>query len=137
MRKLSRRHAVIALKRDQVYIEDLESSNGTFIGGKRLDERAQRLADGDTVMFGSEHFCYRVRVESDSEATRLAETLMVGPGLTVVSAANAGAPVAASRSAPAAASRHASSRECGYASSCKREYAGGCEPERARAGGVR
>jgi pSer/pThr/pTyr-binding forkhead associated (FHA) protein len=104
LRKLSRRHAVIALKGDQVYIEDLESSNGTFIGGKRLDERAQRLADGDTVMFGSEHFCYRVRVESDSEATRLAETLMVGPGQTVVSAANADAPVAASRSAPAAAS---------------------------------
>ncbi len=64
LRKLSRRHAVIALKGDQVYIEDLESSNGTFIGGKRLDERARRLADGDTVMFGSEQFAYKVRVES-------------------------------------------------------------------------
>ena len=104
LRKLSRRHAVIALKGDQVYIEDLESSNGTFVGGKRLDERAQRLADGDTVMFGSEYFCYRVRVESDAEATRLAETVMAGPGQTLVPGVSAGAPAAASPDAPAAAS---------------------------------
>lgn len=72
VRKLSRRHAVIAQKGDGLYVEDLDSSNGTFIGGKRLDERARRLSDGDRIVFGSDEFAYTVRIEAQSqEATRI------------------------------------------------------------------
>jgi pSer/pThr/pTyr-binding forkhead associated (FHA) protein len=74
LRQLSRRHAVVALKGDKVFVEDLESSNGTFVGGERLDERARQLADGDTVMFGSPQFTFKVRVQSQIEPTRAFET---------------------------------------------------------------
>lgn len=72
VKKLSRRHAVITLRGDDLYIEDLESSNGTFIDGKRLDERARQLENGQKVVFGSDEFAYTVRVEQQAdEATRL------------------------------------------------------------------
>ncbi|WP_129774681.1 FHA domain-containing protein [Peristeroidobacter soli] len=74
-RKLSRRHAVIALKGGRVNVEDLESSNGTFVSGARLDERSRPLADGDVVAFGDPTFSYRVRIESLHEPTQFAATV--------------------------------------------------------------
>ena len=40
---LSRRHAHLFTKGGEAFIEDLGSTNGTFVCGKRLDERAVRL----------------------------------------------------------------------------------------------
>jgi pSer/pThr/pTyr-binding forkhead associated (FHA) protein len=57
---LSRRHAHIFLKGGVPWIEDLGSTNGTFIGAVRLDEHAQALEDGDVLAFGGHHFVYRV-----------------------------------------------------------------------------
>lgn len=57
---LSRRHAHIFLKGNVPYVEDLGSVNGTFVAGKRLDEHAERLKDGQVVAFGGHHFVYRV-----------------------------------------------------------------------------
>jgi pSer/pThr/pTyr-binding forkhead associated (FHA) protein len=57
---LSRRHAHIFLKGGAPWIEDLGSTNGTFIGAVRLDEHAQALEDGDVLAFGGHHFVYRV-----------------------------------------------------------------------------
>lgn len=74
-RKLSRRHAVIALKGGQVTVEDLDSSNGTFVSGARLDERSRQLCDGDIVAFGHPTFSYRVRIESLHEPTQFAATI--------------------------------------------------------------
>jgi pSer/pThr/pTyr-binding forkhead associated (FHA) protein len=74
-RKLSRRHAVIALKGGHVNVEDLESSNGTFVSGTRLDERSRQLSDGDIVAFGDPTFSYRVRIEILHEPTQLAATM--------------------------------------------------------------
>jgi pSer/pThr/pTyr-binding forkhead associated (FHA) protein len=62
MRRVSRRHAVIALKGDAVCLEDLASSNGTFVQSVRLDERARALADGDVICFGGERVAYTVRL---------------------------------------------------------------------------
>ena len=61
LRFLSRRHASIYEKRGQAYIEDLGSSNGTFIDGVR-PEHAVALANGVEVAFGGEHFAYRVSI---------------------------------------------------------------------------
>ena len=84
LRQLSRRHAVITTKGDQIYIEDLESFNGTFVGGQRLDEHARQLSDGDTIMFGTQHFAYRAHLESPQEATRFDQgTVLAGPEKTV------------------------------------------------------
>jgi pSer/pThr/pTyr-binding forkhead associated (FHA) protein len=40
-RFVSRRHAVVELHGSTVYLEDLASTNGTFIDDERLDGRAQ------------------------------------------------------------------------------------------------
>jgi pSer/pThr/pTyr-binding forkhead associated (FHA) protein len=59
---ISRRHAHLFLRGGEPYVEDLGSTNGTFVGGKRLDESALALHDGDVLGFGSDHFVYRVKV---------------------------------------------------------------------------
>jgi diguanylate cyclase (GGDEF)-like protein len=48
---VSRRHARVLLKEGALLIEDLESANGTFIGGHRV--RKARLRDGDNFQLGS------------------------------------------------------------------------------------
>jgi pSer/pThr/pTyr-binding forkhead associated (FHA) protein len=60
---LSRRHAHLFLKGGVPYVEDLGSTNGTFIGAVRLDEHAHALEDGDVLAFGGHHFVYRVRLQ--------------------------------------------------------------------------
>jgi pSer/pThr/pTyr-binding forkhead associated (FHA) protein len=60
---LSRRHAHIFLKAGVPYVEDLGSTNGTFIGAVRLDEHAHALEEGDVLAFGGHHFVYRVRLQ--------------------------------------------------------------------------
>ena len=51
--ELSRNHARIARRAgDQLTIEDLGSTNGTFVNGKRITE-AQTLRPGDTVKLGT------------------------------------------------------------------------------------
>jgi pSer/pThr/pTyr-binding forkhead associated (FHA) protein len=57
---LSRRHAHIFLKGGLPYLEDLGSTNGSFVGGRRLDEHAVALHDGDVLAFGGHHFVYRL-----------------------------------------------------------------------------
>lgn len=74
-RKLSRRHAVLALKGDRVSVEDLESSNGTYISGDRLDERARPLSNGDVIAFGDPQFSYQVRIENLHAPTQFAATV--------------------------------------------------------------
>jgi pSer/pThr/pTyr-binding forkhead associated (FHA) protein len=59
---LSRRHAHVFLKGGQAWIEDLASTNGTFVDGMRLQEHAVPLHDGELIAFGGDHFTYRVGI---------------------------------------------------------------------------
>lgn len=59
---LSRRHAHIFLRHGLPQIEDLGSTNGTFVGEQRLDEHPVPLHDGDQLTFGCPTFCYRVEL---------------------------------------------------------------------------
>jgi pSer/pThr/pTyr-binding forkhead associated (FHA) protein len=69
LKYLSRRHAHIFLRNDSLYIEDLGSTNGTYVSGARLEEHAHLLSNGDVVAFGGECFVYRVElVYEDTEA---------------------------------------------------------------------
>jgi pSer/pThr/pTyr-binding forkhead associated (FHA) protein len=81
---LSRRHAHIFLKGGQPFIEDLGSTNGTFVGDRRLDEHAVALHDDDVLAFGGRHFVYWVSVQwetaaSDPTLTRIG--VPAAPGL--------------------------------------------------------
>jgi pSer/pThr/pTyr-binding forkhead associated (FHA) protein len=57
---LSRRHAHIFSRDGGAWIEDLGSTNGTFVDGLRLQEHAVPLEDGMLLAFGGDHFTYRV-----------------------------------------------------------------------------
>ncbi|MFP3569549.1 FHA domain-containing protein [Paraburkholderia sp. SIMBA_030] len=78
---ISRRHAHIFLKGGELYVEDLGSTNGTFVGGKRLDESALPLADGDLVAFGGDHFVYRVTLKKAPEVEPTVTQLFLNPAI--------------------------------------------------------
>ncbi|MCU0234903.1 MAG: sigma 54-interacting transcriptional regulator [Thermoanaerobaculales bacterium] len=50
VRQVSRRHAVLRVQGDSVQVEDLGSTNGTFVNGVRV--RSARLGEHDWVQFG-------------------------------------------------------------------------------------
>ncbi|SAK47375.1 FHA domain protein [Caballeronia arationis] len=76
---VSRRHAHVFLKNDTPFVEDLGSTNGTFVNGKRLEAAAVPLEKGDVLAFGGTHFVYRVSVrrepEGDSTLTQVREAV--------------------------------------------------------------
>ncbi|NPT36126.1 FHA domain-containing protein [Paraburkholderia xenovorans] len=76
---ISRRHAHIFLKGGELYVEDLGSTNGTFVGGKRLDESALPLVEGDVVAFGGDHFVYRVTLQKPPEVEPTVTQLFLNP----------------------------------------------------------
>ncbi|MFM0737946.1 FHA domain-containing protein [Paraburkholderia xenovorans] len=78
---ISRRHAHIFLKGGELYVEDLGSTNGTFVGGKRLDESALRLAGGDVIAFGGDHFVYRVTLQQPAEVEPTVTQLFLNPAI--------------------------------------------------------
>lgn len=59
---MSRHHAHIFTRDGELYIEDLGSTNGTFVSGRKLDERARRLRDGDLIALGTERLTYSAHV---------------------------------------------------------------------------
>ncbi|RKE37757.1 pSer/pThr/pTyr-binding forkhead associated (FHA) protein [Paraburkholderia sp. BL23I1N1] len=76
---ISRRHAHIFLKSGEFYLEDLGSTNGTFVGGKRLDETALPLVEGDLLAFGGDHFVYRVTLQKPPEVEPTVTQLCLNP----------------------------------------------------------
>jgi len=76
---LSRRQAHIFQKDGGAWIEDLASTNGTFVDGQRLQECAVPLRDGVLLAFGGDHFAYRVSIRKAPERTheQLPETVPV------------------------------------------------------------
>ena len=48
---VSRKHARIQMQTDQIWIEDLGSTNGTFVNGEKI--KRARLKEGDRVLIGT------------------------------------------------------------------------------------
>ena len=65
---VSRRHARIAVTAESVTIEDLSSTNGTFLG-RRPVTSPQRLSDGDRIGLADEMLTFRVWSETVPRAT--------------------------------------------------------------------
>lgn len=68
--KVSRYHAKFVVAGNSLHVEDLQSSNGTYINGKRIITRTL-ISIGDEITFGDQR--YRMTTESagHSEATQL------------------------------------------------------------------
>src|SRR5262249_24149383 len=93
---ISRRHAHIFVKGGTPFVEDLGSKNGTFVRGKRLDEHAVPLEEGDLVAFDGNHFVYTVSLkkvlEADATVTKVAPVAPVAPVTPVAAAVPGAAP---------------------------------------------
>jgi two-component system cell cycle response regulator len=67
---LSRKHARFLRMQRQYFVEDLESTNGTFVNGVATTEPV-RLDDGDTVQLGSGTVVrFSLRDEAEIDAAR-------------------------------------------------------------------
>ena len=55
--KASRRHFEIELCDDHYYIQDLGSTNGTYLNGRRL-ERKERIFSGDVITMGGKDIVF-------------------------------------------------------------------------------
>ena len=56
-KQVSRNHAVLSVLNGELYVNDLESSNGTFINEQRIEgNKSQRLNANDTLGFASFNF---------------------------------------------------------------------------------
>ena len=64
--ELSRRHARVSLVNDEAVVEDLGSSNGTFIDGERVTGLS-KLREGCVLRIGSQCFRYERRSRRDVE----------------------------------------------------------------------
>ena len=55
---LSKNHSRITFSEGKFYIEDLKSTNGTYLNGKALGSRPVRLKDNDKITFGDLSFLF-------------------------------------------------------------------------------
>ena len=60
--RLSKQHFVIEVTKMGCYIEDLESTNGTFVNGVKLTNR-RMLLDGDEINVGREKIVFHTVIE--------------------------------------------------------------------------
>lgn len=77
---VSRRHARVFMRDEAAMVEDLDSSNGVFVNGARI-ERIARLEPGDKISLGTEtilKFTYHDRFDEDFQQ-RLLESAVRDP----------------------------------------------------------
>ena len=86
---VSGEHAVIHMVDQDVEIEDLGSTNGTYVNAKSV--KRQELRNGDTVEVGK----YKIRFLHDAEGPSFEKTMIFKPGMVPpISAAARPAPAA-------------------------------------------
>jgi pSer/pThr/pTyr-binding forkhead associated (FHA) protein len=148
----SRRHAELSVVDDTVWLEDLRSTNGTYINGERVTARTA-LKSGDAVRFDVEEFKFRAESPAppeDRTAMREVPAAPAVPGSWVeekgksktvfvdysklASAPTPGAPLVAKVDAPllvvSTGSRAGARISLVAAQSPKREWSVGCDADR-------
>ncbi|MBK7052720.1 MAG: FHA domain-containing protein [Rhodoferax sp.] len=81
---VSGEHAVLQMSGNEVIIEDLNSTNGTYVNGKAAKKQA--LRNGDSVEVGK----YKIKFVSDGAGDGFEKTMMVKSG--TVAAQNSSSP---------------------------------------------
>lgn len=89
---VSGEHAMLQLRPEGVLLEDLHSTNGTYVDGRSI--KRQLLENGDTIEIGK----YRLKYLADAPAGPYEKTVLVKPG----AAAAVAPPKPAASSAPPA-----------------------------------
>lgn len=60
---VSREHAKICWSNGAYYLYDLHSANGTFLNGKKVDDRGVKLTEGDKIVFANEMYEFNMKRE--------------------------------------------------------------------------
>jgi len=77
--EISRRHAALLLKDQMLWVQDLNSSNGTFVNDIRIEQEKQ-LHDGDIVQFASYKFSVLAPAQKNTELPEIeAEPVQAAP----------------------------------------------------------
>ncbi len=101
---VSGQHAAIITILNDSFLEDLDSTNGTYVNGKLVKKHA--LKNGDVITIGKHELKY-VNDEASDEDDEFEKTMIIRPGMAGHAAAAAKAeeqaPPAAAAPAPAAA----------------------------------
>ena len=87
---VSGEHSVLQMSGNDVYLEDLNSTNGTYVNGKAV--KKQLLQNGDTVEIGK----YKIKYVNEAAAAGFEKTMIIKAG-------SAGLVPPAAPNAPAAA----------------------------------
>ncbi len=74
---VSGEHAVLQMMGSEVYLEDLNSTNGTYVNGKAV--KKQLLQSNDTVEIGK----YKIKYLNDAASASFEKTMIVKPGASV------------------------------------------------------
>lgn len=93
---VSGEHAVLQLTGNEVYLEDLNSTNGTYVNGKAV--KKQLLQNNDTVEIGK----YKIKFINEAPGATFEKTMIIKPGM-VPPLPKPGAPAGAAAPAAAAA----------------------------------
>ena len=94
---VSGEHAVLQIAGNEIFVEDLNSTNGTYLNGKAV--KKQSLRNGDTVEIGK----YKIKYVNEVVAADGEKTMIVKADPAGLVAPAAAAPAAAPASAGAAA----------------------------------
>jgi len=99
---VSGEHAVLQLTGNEVFLEDLNSTNGTYVNGKAV--KKQLLQNNDTVEIGK----YKIKFINEAPGATFEKTMIIKPGMVPPlpprpAAAPAGAAAAAAVAPTAAA----------------------------------
>lgn len=86
---VSGEHAAVQMTGEEVFLEDLNSTNGTYVNGKAV--KRQQLFNGDTIEVGK----YKIQFVSEPEGERFDKTMVFKPGMVMPAAATAAAERAA------------------------------------------
>lgn len=99
---VSGEHAVLQLTGNDVYLEDLNSTNGTYVNGKAV--KKQLLQNNDTVEIGK----YKIKFINEAPGATFEKTMIIKPGMVPPMPPKAGVPAGApAAAAPAAAAKAA------------------------------
>lgn len=80
---LSRFHARVSFLSDGVVVEDLESTNGTFVSDRRVT-MATDLSSGDRIQFGALHFKFYREEDVEAVYHEAIHLLVMQDGLTEI-----------------------------------------------------
>ncbi|MDF1485200.1 FHA domain-containing protein [Ramlibacter sp. H39-3-26] len=71
---VSGEHAILLMRGETVVLEDLNSTNGTYVNGKTI--KKQQLNNGDVIEIGK----YKIKFMSEPDAASFEKTMIVRPG---------------------------------------------------------